>query len=433
MKLFYQLLVNSFITSSSTMLIWFAMTLWVYTQTHSVLATSVMSGIYLVATAATGMWFGSLVDHHKKKTMMMISSVTSLIAFSASFFMYQTFPDTAFSNHASPFLWVFVLTTFLGVIVTNIRGIVMPTLVTMLVPEEDRDKANGMVGTSMGVTFLLASVVSGFLLASSGMFWIFLGTIFFMIVAIIHIFIIKIPDDKAAAIHSHKEKDVKKFDLIKTFKVVQNIPGLLALILFTSFNNFLGGVFMPLMDPYGLSLVSLEVWGVLWGFLSLGFIFGGLFIAKKGLGNNPLRTLLRVNSVLWITCIFFTIQPSIILLAVGMLIYISLVPFIEASEHTVIQKIVPKDRQGRVFGFAQSVESAASPLTAFFIGPIAQFIFIPFMTTGKGVDWIGGWFGTGDGRGIALVFSLAGILGLIATIIAVKSKAYALLSKRYLE
>jgi DHA3 family multidrug efflux protein-like MFS transporter len=187
------------------------------------------------------------------------------------------------------------------------------------------------------------------------------------------------------------------------------------------------------MDPYGLSLVSLEVWGVLWGFLSLGFIFGGLFIAKKGLGNNPLRTLLRVNSVLWITCIFFTIQPSIILLAVGMLIYISLVPFIEASEHTVIQKIVPKDRQGRVFGFAQSVESAASPLTAFFIGPIAQFIFIPFMTTGKGVDWIGGWFGTGDGRGIALVFSLAGILGLIATIIAVKSKAYALLSKRYLE
>jgi DHA3 family multidrug efflux protein-like MFS transporter len=116
-----------------------------------------------------------------------------------------------------------------------------------------------------------------------------------------------------------------------------------------------------------------------------------------------------------------------------MLIYISLVPFIEASEHTVIQKIVPKDRQGRVFGFAQSVESAASPLTAFFIGPIAQFIFIPFMTTGKGVDWIGGWFGTGDGRGIALVFSLAGILGLIATIIAVKSKAYALLSKRYLE
>ena len=68
-----------------------------------------------------------------------------------------------------------------------------------------------------------------------------------------------------------------------------------------------------------------------------------------------------------------------------MFIYISVVPFIEAAEHTIIQKVVPQERQGRVFGFAQSVEMAASPLTTFFIGPIAELFFIPFMTTGAGV------------------------------------------------
>lgn len=52
--------------------------------------------------------------------------------------------------------------------------------------------------------------------------------------------------------------------------------------------------------------------------------------------------------------------------------------------------------------FAQSIEQAASPLTAFMIGPIAQFIFIPFMTTGAGVDLLGTWFGVGADRGIAL-------------------------------
>ena len=31
------------------------------------------------------------------------------------------------------------------------------------------------------------------------------------------------------------------------------------------FNNFLGGVFMALMDAYGLSLVSVQAWGLLLG------------------------------------------------------------------------------------------------------------------------------------------------------------------------
>ena len=37
-----------------------------------------------------------------------------------------------------------------------------------------------------------------------------------------------------------------------------------------------------------------------------------------------------------------------------------------------------------MFGFAQSVEQAASPLTAFLISPLAQFAFIPYMTDGRG-------------------------------------------------
>jgi DHA3 family multidrug efflux protein-like MFS transporter len=109
-----------------------------------------------------------------------------------------------------------------------------------------------------------------------------------------------------------------------------------------------------------------------------------------------------------------------------------LVPYVEAAEQTVLQRVVPYERQGRVFGFAQSVEQAASPLTAFFIGPLTQFIFIPFMTTGPGAQAIGNWFGTGAARGIAIVFIITGIIGLIATILAFKTKYYRKLSKQYL-
>jgi DHA3 family multidrug efflux protein-like MFS transporter len=211
-------------------------------------------------------------------------------------------------------------------------------------------------------------------------------------------------------------------------RIVRGVPGLLALIVFACFNNFLGGAFMALMDAYGLSLVSVQAWGLLWGGLSVGVIVGGLVVARTGLSSNPVRILLLVNVVLWTVTMVFALRSSIVLLAIGMAIYMLLVPFAEAAEQTVLQTVVPYERQGRVFGFAQSVEQAASPLTAFLIGPITQFLVIPFMTDGWGARTIGPWFGTGADRGIALVFVAVGLVGLVATVIAMYSRYYRHLS-----
>lgn len=60
--------------------------------------------------------------------------------------------------------------------------------------------------------------------------------------------------------------------------------------------------------------------------------------------------------------------------------------YAEVVEHTTLQKAVPLDRQRRVFGFAQSVEQSASPVTTFLIGPLTQFVVIPFMTDGQGCN-----------------------------------------------
>jgi MFS transporter, DHA3 family, multidrug efflux protein len=187
------------------------------------------------------------------------------------------------------------------------------------------------------------------------------------------------------------------------------------------------------MDAYGLSLMSVQHWGLLWGLVSLGFIFGGLYVAKRGLGPEPLRTLFRNDLITWAVCIVFVLQPSIPLLAAGCFIWMFLFPFTEAIEQSIFQKVVPPERLGRVFGFAHSVEQAASPVSAFVVGPAAQWLFIPYMTTGPGVELIGAWFGTGTGRGIALVFILAGLVGLAVTLVAMRSPGYALLARRYKE
>ena len=428
MKTFYQILGVALIVATTNNLVWFALTYWAYLTTGSVISTSTMAGIFLVITAVSGFWLGSIVDHHKKKNVMLGSSIATLMLFSAGLLFLSSNPLSAFATVTSVHLWVLVVILLFGTIAGGLYNISIPTLVALLVPEKERDRANGMFGMVMGMAFGITATVSGITLAFGGMQLVLLIAISTTVLAIIALLLTPIPEKRIVHSGEHKQK---KVDIRGTIKVVRNIPGLFGLIFFTTFNNILGGVFFALIDAYGLSLVSVQIWGFLWGFLSLSFIFGGLYIAKKGLGKNPVQTLLRINMITWTVCIFFTIQPSIILLAIGTFIWMFLAPFIEAIEQTVFQKTVPVERLGRVFGFAHSIEQSASPITAFFIGPIAQLFFIPFMTTGRGAELIGSWFGVGTGRGIALVFSAAGIAGLIITLLAMRSRSYKLLSKRY--
>lgn len=427
MKTYFQLLGNSLITTITNTFVWFSVSFWAYLKTGSVITTSVMSGIFLVSVAVSGFWFGSIVDHYKKKTAMIISNIATLIFFSIAFFYFLLMDETTLTSITNPHFWIFIILILFGVIAGNIRNIAMPTLTTILVPEDRRDKVNGLMGMVMGLSFSISSIASGLALGFAGLFWILLCGLIFSVTGLLHLSTLSIPEQEII----HLDTKPKQMDIAGTITVVKSITGLFPLIFFTTFNNFLGGVFISLMDPYGLSLVSIEVWGTLWGILSLGFIVGGLWIAKKGLGPTPLKQLFTINTILWIDCILFVIQPSLTLLLIGMAIYICLVPFVEATEQTIIQKVVPLERQGRVFGFAQSIEMAASPITAFLIGPIAQLIFIPFMTTGNGVTLIGEWFGTGSGRGIALVFMAAGMVGLMVTRIARRSRAYKILEENY--
>lgn len=425
---FHAILANNLLQNVVNFTVWFALVFWAYLETRSVFVTGMIGGIHLAFTGGFAIWFGSLVDHHRKKPIMLASSAVSLALYAAALGVYWVTPEEAMAQTANWPLWGFIVLVMLAVIFGNIRMIALSTLVTLLIPPERRDKANGLVGMVGGVGFLVTSAISGFLVAWDGIRGTLALAIGFSALAIIHLLTVRIDDPEPEAAATGEPKAI---DLRGTIRVVTAVPGLFALILFATFNNLLGGVFMALMDGYGLSLMSVEEWGLLWAITSCAFIASGLVISRVGLGKNPLRTLLLVNLVTWIAASLFTIQASIPLLAAGCVIWMFFGPFAEAAEQTTLQRVVPFERQGRVFGFAQSVEQAASPLTAFLIGPLTQFLAIPFMTTGAGAALIGGWFGTGADRGMALVFCITGVLGVVLTLAAFASRSYRLLSDAY--
>lgn len=426
MGTFHAAVANSLAAFVTNTFVWFAVTFWVYLETRSVVATAVMAGVYTATVAVSGVFLGSLVDRYPKKTVMLLSSVGSLLLYGVAGAVYLASSPETLADPSNRVLWLFIVLTLFGAIAGNVRSIALSTLVTLLVPEEGRDKANGLVGTANGVAFLAASVFSGLAVGSLGMFWVLVVAVGLTLLVLGHLWTLALPTRAPSLPGANTDR----VDLRGTIAAVGLVPGLFGLIFFQSFNNFLGGIFMALMDAYGLQLVSVQVWGLLWGFLSLGFIVGGLIVAKRGLGRSPLRTLFLANVAMWSISSVFTLQASVVLLTVGLFVWLCLMPVVEATEQTILQNLIPPERQGRVFGFAQSVEQAASPITAFVIGPVAQFIFIPFMTTGAGVGLIGGWFGTGPDRGLALLFTVAGLVGLGVTLLAMRSRSYRVLSRR---
>lgn len=427
-RTFFHVLVNTLIANVTTSFLWFALTFWVYLETQSVLATAIIGGSYMLLVAIFSIVFGTIVDHNKKKRVMMGSSIFTLAMFSFAGVLYMLFPESQLLDITHPIFWVFVLVVLIGAVVENMRNIALSTTVTLLVPKEGRDKANGLVGTVGGIGFLVTSVFSGLSIGFLGMGWTLAIAVVVTGLALLHLWFVRIPEQGIA---HDPELENKKVDIKGSIAAIRAVPGLFALIIFSTFNNFIGGVYIALMDPYGLTLFSVQTWGVVLGITSTGFILGGIAVAKFGLGKNPIKTLLRLAIIMGILGALFTIREWWWLYVAGIWLYMCLIPAMEAAEQTVIQRVVPFKRQGRVFGFAQAFEAAAAPVTAFIIGPIAEFLIIPYMRTEDGKQQFQALLGSGDARGIALVFLIAGIVMAIAALLAFATKSYRALSAYY--
>lgn len=415
----------------TTSFLWFALTFWAYLETRSVLATGVIGGAYMLFVSVSSILFGSLVDRFRKIIVMRLSSVLTLAFFLLAGALYLVVPESTMTDLRQPWFWLLGVLILIGSVVEHMRNVALSTCVTILIPDGRRDRANGLVGTAQGITFLTTSVLSGLSLGLLGMGWTIFLAIVFVAVGLVHLLLVSMPQEPVPA--ASGTDDHGRIDLAGSIAVIKASAGLMALIFFSTFNNFVGGVYMALMDPYGLEMFPVERWGLVLGLSSLGFLVGGAFIASRGLGTRPVRSLLLGVAAMGALGAVFTIREWAWLYVAGIFAYMCLIPAVEAAEQTVMQRVVPLERQGRVFGFAMAVETSAAPLTAFLIAPLADQWIIPFAASSRGASALEPILGAGTpvSRGIALVFLGAGVVMMVVALLALASPAYRALSRTY--
>ena len=426
-RTFLQVLVNTAVANVTTSFLWFALTFWAYAETRNVIVAGIVAASYMLFVSLFSMFFGTLVDRFRKKAVMAWATLIALIVFTLDAALFFTVGEAEIIDLGRPWFWVFAVMLLAGAVVEQLRGIALSTTVTLLVPVERRANANGLVGTVQGVGMIVTSVFSGLSVGFLGMGWTLVIGIGALALTLVHLLSLRIPERRIVT----AEQVTRWVDVRGGWLAVCAVPGLLALVLFTTLNNLFGGVAMAVMDPYGIEMFGVQGWGIWFAVMSTGFVVGGAVVAKKGLGANPIRTMLVLAAAIGAAGAVSTLREVGWLYVAGVWAFMAMIPAVEAAEQTVIQRVVPYEKQGRVFGFANTFEAAAAPITALLVAPIAELWIIPLLRTEEGLrPWVP-LLGAGDNRGIALILLVSGIACMLVAAIALRTPQYRLLSHRY--
>ena len=194
-RTFLHLLVNTAVAGLTTSFLWFALTFWAYLETRSVLATGIIGGTYMLFVSLSSIVLGAVVDRFRKITVMRWSTVITLIFFASAGLLYRAVPYATMTDLGRPWFWLLVVLVLLGAIVEHMRNIALATCVTILVPDGQRDRANGLVGTAQGISFMATSFLSGLSVGLLGMGWTLALATVVVAVGLVHLLLVCMPQE----------------------------------------------------------------------------------------------------------------------------------------------------------------------------------------------------------------------------------------------
>jgi hypothetical protein len=281
---------------------------------------------------------------------------------------------------------------------------------TLLVPKKHYGRAAGMVQTGEAIGQIISPAVGGVLLAVmslQGIFLISFGAFVFSIATLLSV--------TFPPLIRYGDITVEKKSLWREVAVgwsyVTTRPGLLALLIFFAAANFLGGFILVLTTPLVLSFASPAVLGAVMSIGSAGMLIGGMLMSAWG---GPRRRVLGVLGFQVLTAACFVLaglRPSPELITVAAFFFFFSLPFINGSSQAIWQSKIAPELQGRVFAVRRMIAWSAVPISYLVAGPLADYVFEPLMATGGLLcGTVGALIGTGPGRGIGLLFIVAGML-----------------------
>jgi MFS family permease len=397
---------GQFVSLTGSGLTGFALGVWVFQRTGSVTQFALIS----LFTALPGIVFspiaGALVDRWDRRWAMILSDTGSglctlgiaLLLVANRLEVWQIYILMALSSTFSALQWP-----------------AYSAATTLLVPKKHLGRASGMVQLGQAVAQIASPMLAGVLLGVIQIEGIILIDFVTFAFALLTLAVVRVPKPELTAEGKAGQGSLLQ-EAAYGWKYIKARPGLLGLLLLFATTNFTSGIVQVLFTPLVLSFTTTSVLGTIMSIGGLGFLGGSL---TMGIWGGPK---VKVNGIL----IFLVLQasvlfaagfpPQVAILAAAGFIYFFSHPIINGCSQAIWQSKTAPDVQGRVFSVRRMIAWSSLPLAYLTAGPLADRLFEPLMSEGGMLaNSIGQIIGTGQGRGVGLLYILLGLVSMLAT------------------
>ena len=408
LRAFFIIWIGQLVSLVGSQLTGFALGVWVYDQTGSVMMLAVTQIALSAPQILLSPLAGVLADRWDRRIVMIVSDFGAGLAVLAAAILYL-------SDRLQP--WMVIPINFWMASFIALLWPAYTASITLLVPKEQYGRANGFVQLGEALTQIAGPALAGALYVGirlGNMALIDFAT-YLVSVALLIVFV-RIPrpphtEDGQQAKGSMWKEMRFGWDYIVARK------GLLSLLLFFLSINFLAGVMGPLFTPLILDNWEANVLGYLSTIMGVGMLAGTLVMSAWGGGKRKIYTLLGAGILGSIFLTVVGLRLSIPLLAVCGFGFMFTMPLMNASSQAIWQAKVAPDVQGRVFAVRRAIAWSSQLIAPLLAAPLADYVFKPGMEEGGVLASVfGPVVGVGANHGIGVLIS---VLGLAMTLVCV--------------
>ncbi|MCL2925443.1 MAG: MFS transporter [Trichodesmium sp. MAG_R04] len=388
----------------------FALAVWVYQTTGSITHYALLSLFIHLPSIFISPFAGAMVDRWSRRRVMIVSdSITGVTALAIMFLV--------FSEQLQ--IWHIYIAVGISSICNAFQWPAYIAAISQLVPVQHLSRANGMVQGAIATARILGPSIAGLLIIKINLHGILLVDFSTYLLAFFTLLMVRFPRRVQKTIR--QKVSIKELwqEVISGWNYVAVRSGLRKLTIFFGVVYLSAGVLQVLFLPIVLSFASEKELGIVMSITGIGMLLGSVMVSLWGNSQRKIEVILVFVFIQGFCLCLGGLKPAVILLASGGFCYLFSRAVIVSLNHTIWQQKVPQNLQGRVFALQNMIEKFLLVITHLSVAPLVEFILRPLMSeNGMLASSIGRVIGVGDGRGMALLFLLMGLLNMSAVLVA---------------
>lgn len=388
----------------------FALGVWLYQRTGLASNFAFVALCTVLPQMLLSPLVGNWIDRFNRRKLMALADSGSAVCTLAMVLLF-------FSGRIET--WHIFLVTILSASFGTLQSPAYSALVAGSTEKQHLGRANGLLQFGQALCQILAPALAGLLMISIGVAGVLFIDLATFLLGIGTLLLSRLPADPPRGAGETKKYSINFIsEWVEGMRSLRTTPGLIGLLRFQIVFTFLWSIFAVMVTPMLMGFARADGLGLTLTIAGGGMLTGSLVMTFWGGPQKRLNGLLFFEFISALAFVLMGLRPNLVLVAISAFFAHFTLAFVNSLNETLWQEKAPPETLGRALALRQMFMRASTLIAYLLAGNLLDRFIEPLLLPGGAlVSNIGLIFGTGPGRGIALVCSLIGIVKIFTALL----------------